>query len=53
MTTKTFTSQAKAQAYVRSLQKAGYEVGLDFSVKTLPSGLYEVCLYRKLGIFGA
>lgn len=53
MTTKIFTSQIKAQEYVKSLVRKGLEPGLDFSVKTLANGKYEVCVYRKLGIFGA
>lgn len=48
-----FNSQVKAQAYVKSLMKKGLEPGADFSTKTLSNGSYEVCVYKKLGIFGA
>lgn len=55
-----FTSQIKAQAFVKSLTKKGLEPGVDFSTRTKVKvegskhiTIYCVYVYRKLGIFGA
>lgn len=53
MIVKEFTSQVKAQAYVKSLVRKGLEPGIDFATKTKPDGTYCVYIYKKLGIFGA
>lgn len=54
-----FTSQLKAQAFVKSLIRKGLEPGLDFKVYTIQVGQYgkateyRVEVYRKFGLFGA
>jgi hypothetical protein len=48
-----FSSQVKAQSFVRSLTRKGLEPGIDFTTKTKSDGTYCVYVYRRLGIFGA